>query len=85
MDGAFGLGFGYLVEELADDGAGVEVEAAHEFFGADELWGYDAGAIADIAAQEQAGAGDMLFPGGDGNGLLLRGAELGAACGDVIG
>ena len=85
MDGAFGLGFGYLVEQLADDGAGVEVEAAHEFFRADELRGYDAGAISDIAAEEQADGGDVLFPGGDGNGLLLRGAELGAACGDVVG
>ncbi len=85
MDGAFGLGFGYLVEELADDGAGVEVEAAHEFFGADELWGYDAGAIADIGAEEQADAGDVLFPGGDGHGLLLKGAEGGATGGDVVG
>ncbi len=33
VDEAFGLGFGDGFQELADEGAGVQFQATHQFFG----------------------------------------------------
>ena len=85
MHKPFGLGFGNLVKQLADEGAGGEVEAAHEFVAADELGGEDAGAVADVAGEKLADGGGVLFPGTDGDSLLFKGAEGWATGGDVVG
>src|SRR5579883_3479528 len=62
VDASLGLGFGEVFKELADDGAGFEFEAAHEFRGADELGRQDTVSLADVAGEQETDDGEVACP-----------------------